>query len=82
MSCQGFIYRKHTEPGMMGSAENINDVRACVRSYFFIVTTGNATMDEVRKKGKITKIASIDHEFTEILLGLIFRRYCILVSGE
>ena len=83
VSCSyGIVYRKHTEPGMMGSAENKKSARACIRSYLYIVTTGNATMNEIRNKEGIAKISSVDHEFTEILSGLLLRRYCILVSGE
>ena len=82
VNCQGMIYRKHTEPGLLGDAKTDIKVRACIRSYFGLVTTGNASLEFIRVKNNISKIASIDHEYTEAIFRIVYRRYCVVVTGE
>lgn len=78
----GWIYRKHTEPRFIGQGKNEKVGRACMRSYLGLVTVGDASIRAAREAGQITKIASVDREYTAIIYYIVYRRYCVVVSGE
>jgi len=53
---------------------------ACATSILGLVTTGDAIIRAAADAGGITKIASVDGNFTNIL-G-IYSKYCTTVSGD
>ena len=53
---------------------------SCATSVLGIVTTGDASVATAAKNGGITKVASVDHQFQNIL-G-IYAKYCVVVSGD
>jgi hypothetical protein len=53
---------------------------ACASSILGWVTTGDASVPEAAKKAGITKIASVDHSYSNIL-GIV-SSYCAIVTGE
>ena len=53
---------------------------ACATSILGLVTTGDASIRAAADAGGITKIASVDANFTNIL-G-IYSKYCTTVSGD
>jgi len=81
-SCIGMIYRKHVSPVQLGDATKQKTGRACVRSYLGLVTTGDASLHAALKQSGITRIASVDREYTNIIYHIVYRRYCVIVSGE
>lgn len=54
--------------------------KACSRSILGWVTTGDASAGAAAEDGGITKIATVDNEYSSIL-GL-FASYCVVVTGE
>ncbi len=81
-SCLGLVYRRHTEPGFLGNAKSLKEERACVRSFLLLFTVGDASIERVKRESGISKIASVDHEYTEIIYKILYRRYCVIVTGE
>jgi hypothetical protein len=53
---------------------------ACASSILGLVTTGDASVPEAAKKAGITKVASVDHSFSNIL-GIV-ATYCVIATGE
>lgn len=53
---------------------------ACASSILGWVTTGDASVPEASKKAGITRVASVDHSFSNIL-GIV-ATYCVIVTGE
>jgi hypothetical protein len=53
---------------------------SCAASILGLVTTGDASVATAAKNAGITKVGSVDHQFTDIL-GL-YAKYCIVVTGE
>jgi hypothetical protein len=53
---------------------------ACATSILGLVTTGDASVATAAKNGGITKVASVDHQFQN-MLGF-FAKYCVVVSGQ
>lgn len=53
---------------------------SCASSVLGLVTTGDASVATAAKNAGITKVAAVDHQFTDIL-G-VWAKYCVIVSGE
>jgi hypothetical protein len=63
--------------------ENIGTSKAgksCGTNILGLVVTGNTSIDAAKKKGGITKVATVDFEGTSIL-GL-YSTVCLVVRGE
>lgn len=56
----GSLYREDNYPGKLGKAEGNVQGKACAFSYLFLVSTGDASIEEAKRVSKITKIRSID----------------------
>lgn len=54
--------------------------QACASSILGWVTTGDASVATAAKAGSVSKVASVDHNFTNIL-G-VYSKYCVVVTGE
>lgn len=72
--------------GTTGLSAN-NDVkslktgRACMTSVIGVVAAGNASIVAAKADGGITKVATVDYNVTNVLLGL-YGRYCTVITGE
>jgi hypothetical protein len=53
---------------------------ACATSILGLVTTGDASVATAAKNGGISKVASVDHQFQN-MLGF-YSKYCVVVSGQ
>lgn len=53
---------------------------ACAASILGIVTTGDASVASAAAAGGITRVATVDNKFSNIL-GL-YAKYCVVVQGE
>jgi len=53
---------------------------ACASSILGLVTTGDASIRAAADAGGITRVASVDNNYTNIL-G-IYAKYCTIVSGD
>ncbi|MFL5354971.1 TRL-like family protein [Archangium sp.] len=53
---------------------------SCVTSILGIITTGDASANEIARKANITRITHIDNKF-ENILGL-YAKYCVVVYGD
>jgi hypothetical protein len=54
--------------------------QACATSILGLITTGDASVATAAKAGSISKVASVDHDFTNIV-G-VYSKYCVKVTGE
>lgn len=79
--CRGIIYRQEKIPGKLGDAKALKESSACMYNYFFIIAAGDASIETAKERGNISKISSIEIEFTSYLYFLI-RRHCLILSGE
>lgn len=72
--------------GTTGLSAN-NDVQSlktgssCMKSFFGIVATGNASIKDAKDDGGITRVATVDYEVTNVFLGA-YGKYCTVVTGE
>lgn len=53
---------------------------SCASSVLGLVTTGDASVATAARNAGITKVGSVDHQYSNIL-G-IYAKYCIIVLGE
>lgn len=58
----------------------VNKGESCAQSILGIAAFGDASIETAKKNGNITKVASIDHETTNILY--FYGQYCTIVTGE
>jgi hypothetical protein len=77
----GFFYAETkageaVNPGSIGSKTG----EACTTSILGLVTTGDNSYQTAAKNGHITKIATVDNRYKNVL-G-IFAEYCVVVTGD
>ncbi len=60
--------------------QSIKTGEACARSYLGVVAVGDASIEKAKANGSITKVATVDHETTNILY--FYGSYCTIVTGE
>lgn len=63
-----------------GDVKPIKTGKACVHSVLQLVSAGDGGIDAAKKEGGITKVASVDYDFMNVL-G-VYGQYCTLVKGE
>lgn len=54
--------------------------KACATSILGLIATGDASIDEAKKAGGITKVTNVDYHTTSVL-GL-FAEFCTIAHGE
>ncbi len=52
----------------------------CITSILGIVTTGDASVNEITRKANINRVTHIDHKL-ENMIGL-YAKYCVVVYGD
>ena len=90
--CAGLVWGGHgINSGFLYAGTNANEHvtqndlgpkkgEACSSSILGWVTTGDSSVPAAAKSGGITKVASVDNSFTNIL-G-IYATYCVQVTGN
>ncbi len=90
--CAGMAFSSHKTPlgglyadtssneMVVAGAKPSKEGEACAVSYLGAVTLGDATVKKAAGEAGLSKIASVDHDFTNIL-G-VYSKYCVRVSGE
>lgn len=53
---------------------------ACATSILGWVTTGDASVAAAARAGGITRIASVDNNYTNVIS--LYAKYCVVVTGE
>ncbi|XDD47468.1 TRL-like family protein [Leptospira sp. WS39.C2] len=77
----GALYREDNYPGKLGKADGSVEGKACAFSYLYLVSTGDASIEEAKRISKITKIRSIDIQVHSILTFVVIR-HCLILTGE
>ncbi|MCW7504725.1 TRL-like family protein [Leptospira paudalimensis] len=77
----GSIYREDNYPGKLGKAEGSVEGKACAFSYLYLISTGDASIEEAKRISNITRIRSIDIQVHSILTFVIVR-HCLILTGE
>ena len=90
--CAGIAFSSHKTPlgglytqassneMVVEGAKPAKDGEACAVSYLGWITLGDASAKKAAEEAGVSKIASVDHDFTNIL-GL-YSKYCVRVSGQ
>lgn len=82
LNCRlGALYREDNYPGKLGKADGMVQGKACAFSYLYLVSTGDASIEEAKRVSKITKIRSIDIQVHSILTFFVIR-HCLILTGE
>jgi hypothetical protein len=77
------VYNGGTTLGAVANNDDVKPIRtgkACVHSVLQLVSAGDGGIDAAKREGNITKVASVDYDFMNIL-G-IYGEYCTVVKGE
>lgn len=77
----GSLYREDNYPGKLGKAEGSVEGKACAFSYLYLISTGDASIEEAKRISNITKIRSVDIQVHSILTFVIVR-HCLILTGE
>ncbi|MCW7464441.1 TRL-like family protein [Leptospira levettii] len=77
----GSLYREDNYPGKLGKAEGSVEGKACAFSYLYLISTGDASIEEAKRISNITKIRSIDIQVHSILTFVVVR-HCLILTGE
>ncbi len=77
----GALYREDNYPGKLGKADGSVEGKACAFSYLYLVSSGDASIEEAKRISKITKIRSIDIQVHSILTFVVVR-HCLILTGE
>ncbi len=85
--CASYIpYGSLYTEGKMGVQDNGSSTvpnkegKACMNSFLSLIATGNASIEEAKRAGNITKVATVDYTVTNVL-G-IYGEYCTVVKGD
>lgn len=71
----------YAAPGRVSTASTAEKRgEACAASYLSLVAVGDASIDTAKKLAGITKVASVDHTFTQVYV--YYSQYCTIVRGE
>lgn len=77
----GWMYTDTKTPISIGSAkQGPKQGKACVTSYFGLITVGDASIESAMKSSDIKEIFTVDSENLSVL-GT-YTRQCTVVSGE
>jgi hypothetical protein len=78
----GFIYNGGTTLGAVANnnVKPIKTGKSCVISVLQLVSAGDGGIDAAKRDGNITKVASVDYDFMNVL-G-VYGQYCTIVRGE
>ena len=81
----GFMYANMRYSGEHG--ENANNAtpgpkrgEASMDEFLWLFTSGNASITEAAKRGGITKLQTVDHEFVNVMC--LYQKYTTIVTGE
>lgn len=81
----GFFYASMKYSG--DHPENANNAtpgpkrgEASMDEFLWLFTSGNASITEAAKRGGITKLHTVDHEFVNVLS--VYQKYTTVVTGE
>lgn len=80
----GGLFTSITFPGLINPENNVKvnkTAKGCQYSILGLVGFGNAAAGSIAFENGIIKVATIDHSSLSIL-GITFRNYCTIVSGE
>lgn len=80
----GGLFTSITFPGQINAENNVKvtkTAKGCQYSILGLIGFGNAGAGSIASENGIIKVATIDHSSLSIL-GLTFRNYCTIVSGE
>lgn len=76
----GWVYTDSTTPVATGTASSADKVgKACIHSYFGMITVGDASVEAAKKRAAITEIHSVNKENLSVV-GT-YTRQCTVVSG-
>ncbi len=78
----GIIYSGGTTSGAVAN-NNVKPIKmgkACVVGVLQMVSAGDGGIDAAKRDGNITKVASVDYDFMNVL-G-VYGQYCTIVRGE
>ncbi|WP_061249930.1 adhesin Lsa14 [Leptospira alstonii] len=79
----GYFVHDGVIPGQIGdNAENTSIGKACSKSILWLVSFGNSSIEAAKADGKITKVASIEYEQLGVLSGVIYHKFCTVVTGS
>ena len=76
----GVLYTEVYGPIDAGDRVGEKEGKACAQSVLGLVATGDASIKEAARDGRITKIDSVDH-YTKSILGII-GEFCTIVRGS
>lgn len=53
---------------------------ACAYNVLALVSLGNASIAKAKQNGGISRVATVDHDYSNLLWS--FGRYCVVITGE
>jgi hypothetical protein len=59
---------------------SIKTGKSCAKSILGVFASGDASIETAKKNGGISRVASVDHETTNIMH--FYGQYCTIVTGE
>ena len=79
----GWIFANY-KVGVSGGniAPGSKTAKSCVTKISFLLTFGDASIEETARDGKIKKIYTVDKEGFGILNSILFHRLCTVITGE
>jgi hypothetical protein len=80
----GALFTSINFPGEINPENNVKSTKSakgCQYSILGLIGFGDAGAGSIASKNEIIKVATIDHSSLSIL-GITFRNYCTIVSGE
>ncbi|UOG29343.1 adhesin Lsa14 [Leptospira noguchii] len=79
----GMIVHDGVIPGPLGdNTEKTSIGKACSKNILWLVSFGDSSIEAAKADGKITKIASIEYEQLGVLSGIIYHKFCTVVTGS
>jgi len=76
----GLLYSR-TLSGLAVSAQTASrEGEACAHSYLGLISVGDASIEQARRNGGITSVASVDEKLTNYFV--FYQEYCTVVRGR
>jgi hypothetical protein len=77
----GFFYHHDSTILFIGEHNLVNTGRSCARSFFYLLSIGDASIDTARVNGAVTKVGIIEQE-TSSYFGFFYHEHCTIIRGE
>lgn len=78
----GVLYSDVTRSESMQMVRGPKKGMACQKAFVGLAAIGDASITSAAEKGDITNVQSVSYKEQKVLLGILYRKNCTIVTGN